>query len=78
MKFQKEQTRFKRVFKYYRYIESDAFAQYLHEMSLKGWHLKEWMLRSMRNTAGQQAGNLWMAGGDSAFSARFQKVRFLL
>ena len=42
MKFQKEQTRFKRVFKYYRYIESDAFAQYLHEMSLKGWHLKEW------------------------------------
>ena len=53
MKFQKEQTRFKRVFKYYRYIESDAFAQYLHEMSLKGWHLKEWMLRSMRNTAGQ-------------------------
>src|SRR5699024_10972740 len=28
--------------KYYRYIESDAFAQYLHEMSLKGWHLKEW------------------------------------
>lgn len=42
MKFQKEQTRFKRVFKYYRYIENDAFAQYLHEMSLKGWHLKEW------------------------------------
>lgn len=42
MKFQKERTRFKRVFKYYRYIESDAFAQYLHEMSLKGWHLKEW------------------------------------
>ena len=42
MKFQKEQTRFKRVFKYYRYIESDAFAQYLHEMSLKGWHFKEW------------------------------------
>ena len=42
MKSQKEQGRFKRVFKYYRYIESDAFAQYLHEMSLKGWHLKEW------------------------------------
>ena len=42
MKFQKEQTRFKRAFKYYRYIESDAFAQYLHEMSLKGWHFKEW------------------------------------
>lgn len=32
----------KRVFKNYRYIENDAFAQYLHEMSLKGWHLKEW------------------------------------
>ena len=42
MKSQKEQRRFKRVFKYYRYIESDAFAQYLHEMSLKGWHFKEW------------------------------------
>lgn len=42
MKSQKEQRRFKRIFKYYRYIESDAFAQYLHEMSLKGWHFKEW------------------------------------
>lgn len=42
MKQVKDQWRFKRVFKYYRYIESDAFAQYLHEMSLKGWHLKEW------------------------------------
>ena len=42
MKPQKEQRRFKRIFKYYRYIESDAFAQYLHEMSLKGWHFKEW------------------------------------
>ena len=31
-------ARFKRVFRYYRYIEADAFAQYLHEMSLKGWH----------------------------------------
>lgn len=39
-----DQSRFRRVFRYYRYIEADAFAQYLHEMSLKGWHLKEWKL----------------------------------
>ena len=42
MKQEKEQKLVKRVFRYYRYIESDAFARYLHEMSLKGWHLKEW------------------------------------
>lgn len=42
MKQAKDEKRVRRVFKYYRYIESDAFAQYLHEMSLKGWHLKEW------------------------------------
>ncbi len=39
-----DQTRLRRVFRYYRYIEADAFAQYLHEMSLKGWHLKGWKL----------------------------------
>ncbi len=42
MKQEKEQKLVRRVFRYYCYIESDAFAQYLHEMSLKGWHLKEW------------------------------------
>ena len=42
MKQEKEQKLVRRVFRYYCYIESDAFAQYLHEMSLKGWHFKEW------------------------------------
>lgn len=32
----------KRVFADYRPRECDAFADYLHEQSLKGWHFKEW------------------------------------
>lgn len=32
----------RRVFRYYRYTECDAFCQYLHEMSLKGWHFIRW------------------------------------
>lgn len=32
----------KRVFPHFEYRECDAFAAYLHEQSLKGWHFKEW------------------------------------
>ena len=32
----------KRVFLDYRPRECDAFAEYLHEQSLNGWHFKEW------------------------------------
>ena len=32
----------KRVFPHFEYRECDAFAAYLHEQSLQGWHFKEW------------------------------------
>lgn len=32
----------KRVFRDFRYLECSAFADYLHEMSLKGWHFTSW------------------------------------
>lgn len=32
----------KRVFRTYNYRECDAFAKYLHEMSLEGWHFTGW------------------------------------
>lgn len=32
----------KRVFPHFEYRECDAFALYLHEQSLEGWHFKEW------------------------------------
>ena len=34
----------KRSLKYFHYRECDAFAEYLHQQSLKGWHFKEWRL----------------------------------
>ena len=34
----------RRVFHSFRYTECDAFAEYLHEMSLDGWHLKKWQM----------------------------------
>lgn len=40
MKKQKRKTR--RVFRNFGYPECGAFADYLHEMSLKGWHFREW------------------------------------
>lgn len=40
MKKQKRRTR--RVFRNFGYLECGAFADYLHEMSLKGWHFREW------------------------------------
>lgn len=40
MKNQKRRTR--RVFRNFGYLECGAFADYLHEMSLKGWHFREW------------------------------------
>ena len=35
----------KGVWRIYRYIECDAFAEYLHDMSLQGWHFAEWKSR---------------------------------
>lgn len=32
----------KREFPKFRYRECDAFAEYLQERSMKGWHFKEW------------------------------------
>lgn len=32
------------VFRDFRYTECDAFAGYLHNMSRKGWHFKEWRM----------------------------------
>lgn len=32
----------KRMFPHFEYRECDAFAEYLHEQSLNGWHFKEW------------------------------------
>lgn len=32
----------KTVRKNFRYIECDAFAEYLHDMSLRGWHFCGW------------------------------------
>lgn len=32
------------VFRDFRYTECDAFAEYLHNMSRKGWHFKEWRM----------------------------------
>lgn len=32
----------KRVFRTFQYRETEIFAGYLHEQSLKGWHFKEW------------------------------------
>lgn len=32
----------KRVFRDFRYLECGAFADYLHEMSLEGWHFTSW------------------------------------
>ena len=34
----------RRVFRYFRYTECDAFGQYLHEMSLDGWHFQKWQM----------------------------------
>lgn len=34
----------KRILKQFHYWESDTFAQYLHNMSAKGWHFKGWKL----------------------------------
>ncbi|MBM6854546.1 DUF2812 domain-containing protein [Mediterraneibacter glycyrrhizinilyticus] len=42
MKEKKKRTR--RVFKDFGYLECDAFAEYLHGMSMKGWHFREWRL----------------------------------
>mgnify|MGYP005777910807 FL=1 len=42
MKEEKKRTR--RVFKDFGYLECDAFAEYLHNMSMKGWHFREWRL----------------------------------
>ena len=38
----KEKRRTRRVFRNFGYLECGAFAGYLHEMSLKGWHFREW------------------------------------
>ena len=38
----KEKRRTRRVFRNFGYLECGAFADYLHEMSLKGWHFREW------------------------------------
>lgn len=32
----------KRVMSTFRYRDCDAFAEYLHQQSLQGWHFKEW------------------------------------
>ena len=32
----------KRVFRDFSYLECSAFADYLHEMSLEGWHFTSW------------------------------------
>lgn len=32
----------KRVYRNFRYRECDSFAEYLHEMSLEGWHFTGW------------------------------------
>ena len=32
----------KRVFRDFRYLECSVFADYLHEMSLEGWHFTSW------------------------------------
>lgn len=34
----------KTVLKNYQYIECDDFASYLHDMSAKGWHFREWRI----------------------------------
>lgn len=34
----------RRVFRNFRYTECDAFGEYLHEMSLKGWHFRKWQM----------------------------------
>lgn len=33
---------YKRLFLNFKYNETDAFADYLHDMSLQGWHFKSW------------------------------------
>lgn len=38
----KSRKKIRRVFQPFRYVECDEFAEYLHRMSLKGWHFKEW------------------------------------
>ena len=35
----------KQVFRFFRYIECDAFAEYLHDMSQQGWHFTEWRMQ---------------------------------
>ena len=39
-----KEKRTRRVFKEFGYLECDAFAEYLHSMSMKGWHFREWRL----------------------------------
>lgn len=34
----------RRVFRNFRYTECDAFSEYLHEMSLEGWHFRKWKM----------------------------------
>lgn len=34
----------RRVFRNFRYTECGAFSDYLHEMSLKGWHFRKWQM----------------------------------
>ncbi len=38
----KSRKKIRRAFHPFRYVECDEFAGYLHRMSLKGWHFKEW------------------------------------
>lgn len=34
----------RRVFRNFRYTECEAFGEYLHEMSLAGWHFRKWQM----------------------------------
>lgn len=43
-KKQVQAGKIRRVFHSFRYTECDAFAEYLHEMSLDGWHFKKWQM----------------------------------
>lgn len=40
----KKKGRTKRSFRQFRYVECDAFAEYLQHMAAKGWHFRKWQL----------------------------------